>query len=130
MRIDGISWQKSKIKSIFGFLSDEGNILIFTKYRDGYEDPSKVLFKKQELKTNRMLDKLIGKIKPEEELFRVNKNDINELNVMKMDPVTTGGKTYYAVYATFKSNGVDYALTHNPNLAEDTDQLGEILKKA
>jgi len=128
MRLDGVIWQKSKIKSISGFLSVEGDFLIFTKYRDGYEDHSKVLFKKQELKTNRMLDKLVGKLKPEEELFRVNKNDMNDLNVMKMDPVKAGGRTYYAAYATFKSSGVDYALTYNPNTAEETEQLELILK--
>ena len=130
MRLDGIIWQKSKIKSVPGFLSDEGDFLIFTKYRDGYEDPSKVLFKKQELKTNRMIDKFVGKLKPEEELFRVNKNEITDLNVMKMDPTTVGGKTYYSVYATFKSNGEDYALTHTPNSAEETDKLGAMFQNA
>ena len=127
MRLDGIFWQKSKMQSIHGFLSVEGSSLIFTKYRDGYSDPSKVLFTKQELKTNRMLDSIIGKLKPEKELFRINKSDIMDLNVMKMEPVKTGGKTYYSVYATFKANGTDYALTHSSNSAEETDKLGSLL---
>ena len=126
MRIDGVVWQKSKIQSISGFLSDEGGALIFTKYRDGYTDHGKVLYTKQELKTNRMIDGLIGKMKPEKELFRVNKSGLSNLNIMKMEPVTINGTTYYSVYATFKADGVDYAITHSCNSAEETGQLDEI----
>ena len=130
MRIDGIVWQKTKIKSFNGFLSDEGDILIFTKYRDGYEEHGKVLYTKQELKANRMFDKIIGKVKPEEELLRVDKKDLVDLSIMKMDPVTIAGKTYYSAYATFKVNGEEYSFTHNPGTAEETDQLGAILAPA
>jgi len=129
MRIDSVVWQKSKIKSISGFLSDEGDFLIFTKYRDGYEDHGKVLYTKAELKTARMFDKIIGKVKPEEEMFRVNKNDMTDLSITKMDPVRVGGQTYYSVYATFKANGQGYDITHTPKSMEETDQLDTIFTK-
>ena len=129
MRIDGIVWQKSKIKSISGFLSDEDGFLIYTKYQEGNQEFGKVLYTKQELKTKRLFDKIAKKMNPEEELFRVNKNDITNLNIMKMDPVKVAGKTYYSVYATFKANGTDYALTHSPNSEDETDKLSEIFAK-
>ena len=127
MRLDGISWQETKMKSVYGFLSTEGDTVIFTKYRDGYEDHANVLFTKQELKTNRFLDKMIGKASPEKEMFRIEKGDMTDFSVMVMDPVTAGGKTYYAAYATFKVAGKDYALTYNPNTQEETTKLEEIL---
>ncbi len=126
MRIDGIVWQKNKMSNISGFLTAEDGSIFFTKYRDGYEDHAKVMFTRKEAKTNRMIDGLIGKMKPEEELFRVNKADVADLNIMKMDPVTAGGRTFYSVYVTFKANGTDYALTHSPNSEEETDELGNL----
>ena len=128
MRLDGIIWSQSKFKSVPGFLSVEGEFLIFTKYREGYEDPHKVLYTKQELKTNRFLDSIMGKLRPEKELFRVNKSEIVDLDITKMDPIKTGGKTYYTVYATFKFNNVDYALTHSPKTQEETDKLAVMFK--
>ena len=128
MRLDGVIWQKSKIKSISGFLSVEGDNILFTKYRDGYNDPTKVLYTKDELKMNRLFDKIIGKLKPEKELFRVKKEELKELNITKMDPMSVGGKTYYTVYATFNALGESYSLTHSPKSQDETDKLGEIFK--
>ncbi len=129
MRIDNVVWQKTKITRIEGFLSDEGDSLIFTKYKGGYKDDTKVLFTKGELKFNRFLDSTMGKLQPEKEMFRISKKAITELNIMKIDPTTTGGRTYYSVYATFKNNNVDYSLTHVSGSQEETDKLATILSK-
>lgn len=126
MRLDGIVWQKNKMSNISGFLTAEDGSIFFTKYRDGYEDHAKVMFTRKEAKTNRMIDKFIGKMKPEEELFRINKADVEDLAIMKMDPVTAGGRTFYSVYATFKANEVDYALTYSPNTEDETDLLSNL----
>ena len=130
MRVDGVVWQKSKISSVSGFLSNEGDFLIYTKYKKGYDENSFGLHTKQEIATNRIIDSIMGMLRPEKELFRINKKDITDLNVTKLDPVTTGGKTYYSAYATFRANGVDYSMTHASGSAEKADQLGAMFANA
>ena len=130
MRLDWVFWQKNKMSNIQGFLSAEGDSLFFTEYRGGYTDSARVYYTKEEIKTNRLIDSIIGIFQPEKELFRVSKNVITDLNIVKPDPVTAGGKTYYTVFATFTADGISYTLTFSPTTEEETGKLDEILAKS
>ena len=128
-RVDNITWGKSKISNIRGFLSKDGDLLIFTKYRGGYQEHSKASHFKDEYKINRMIDQLMGMFRPEKELFNINKSNMTNLGIAKLDPVTTTGKKYYSVNATFKCEGINYTLTHTTRSSIELNQLEEILKK-
>jgi len=120
---------KSKTSSINGFLSVEDGILTHTKYKEQEENHGKVLYTKSEVKMNRFINNIIGKLKPEEEQFSAKLEEITDLNIIKYDPVVAGGNTYYTAQATFNSNGVEYSMTYAAKSAEDMDKLGEMFGK-
>ena len=129
IRIDGVSWQKSKMKHIRGFLSEEGGYIIFTKYKQGHDEHIQGYMTKQEFAQKRLMNKIVGVLMPEKELWRVNKNDITVLSVAEPNETEYGGIQYYSVYATFEVGGVEYMLSHGTNSSEEINQLSKILGK-
>jgi len=129
IRIDGVSWQKSKMKHIRGFLSEEGSYIIFTKYKQGYEEHAQGYVTKKELSQRRLMNKIVGMLVPEKELWCVNKNDIADLNITEPNETEYGGIQYYSVYATFKVDGVEYVLIYGTNSLEEINLMSKMLIK-
>jgi hypothetical protein len=117
---------KSKISNVAGFLSSEGDAVIFTKYKGGYTPSSAQLYTKQQIRMNGVQNKIMGLLQPEKELFRFNKSDVQDLQVT----YTPGGeigkyKTSPAVTAVFKVGDVPYTLVWSAKTEEETKEFGK-----
>lgn len=128
MRLDNVYWQKSKINNVTGFLSDAGDTVLFTKYKGSYTPTGAKLYTKEQIRTNRLLGKIKGALQPEKELFRFNKQDVQDLQ-MTYSPggEMMGYKTSPTAIAQFKVAGVEYLFTYAAKTEEESRELGKIL---
>ena len=126
MRIDGVGYKKNIMSVITGFLSEENGTIIFTKNKGGYHESSAALLTKEQIATNRLINKFVGVIQPEKELFRFSKSDIIKVENTPVDSTEYGGKKYYTRLIKVETEGGSYEFQYGTTQEESLRNFDEI----